>query len=275
MVALIRDDDVNVSTTVDDLRVAYGRFFEKVPINFFVIPKLEDPSKTINTKNGDFYWANLKASGSILDNSTLINYLVNGVKNDRFGVGVHGFHHSYREFENQIDERQFLRGCDEMKSVFGEKLLAFSPPNNSINRKNVRIVSKVFKHLFISFGPWLHERDLSLVSMVSFLKLAIIKNSENPYKYLFQSSPRLIGDHYEYSSLPIFYGQSSKTVFDSVNAADPHQDGVICLATHYYDLQRNECTRWLLEESINILKSKGVEFITIQQLKTFNVDRHI
>jgi peptidoglycan/xylan/chitin deacetylase (PgdA/CDA1 family) len=273
MVALIRDDDVNVSTSVDDLRFAYGKIIEEVPINFFIIPRLEKPSTTFNSKNSDFFWANLNASGSILDNSKLINYLANGVQNDKFGVGLHGFHHSYREFTKQIDEKQFLRGCDEMKSVFGDKLSAFSPPNNSINRKNVKIVSKAFKHLFISFGPWLHERDLSFGALVSFLRLALIKYSKNPYKYLFQSSPRAVSGHYEYPSLPVFYGQSSKLVFDSIDAVNPHHDGVICLATHFYDLQRNECTRWLLEKSINTLKDKGVKFITIQQLKTFNADR--
>ena len=56
MIAIIRDDDLNISSSIDDIEKAYSGIINKIPINFFVIPDIINPQKTWAKQYGDFFW---------------------------------------------------------------------------------------------------------------------------------------------------------------------------------------------------------------------------
>ena len=76
MIAIIRDDDLNISSNIDDIEKAYSGIINKIPINFFVIPELINPQKTWAKQYGDFFWKTLSAEGLFIDNKELMNYLI-------------------------------------------------------------------------------------------------------------------------------------------------------------------------------------------------------
>ena len=76
--AIIRDDDLNVTSSPNDIDKAYHGILDIVPVNFFLIPHLAPPEATIPIERADHYWHSMilnNPSGPIWDNSELLSYL--------------------------------------------------------------------------------------------------------------------------------------------------------------------------------------------------------
>ena len=264
MIAVIRDDDLNISSNIDEIEKAYSGIINKIPINFFVIPDLINPQKTWAKQNGDFFWKTLSAEGLFIDNKELMNYLKLKIKNKLIGIGMHGIHHHYKEMEFLIDEKKIPKNIQMINDELDINLKCFSSPNNSINLRNSEIVSKYFEYLFVSYSHIFYERKMSFSNLYYFFLFSLNRIFSLSKEFYF--SPRKINNLNEISSIPISYVANQEYVIRTLNNIDEKKDGIICLATHYYDLLHNDTTKNLLLKSINILRNKKIRFISIDEI---------
>jgi hypothetical protein len=265
MIAIIRDDDLNISCSIDDIEKAYSGIINKVPVNFFVIPELINPQKNWAKQYGDFFWKTFSNEGLFVNNKELINYLKLKIKDKSIGIGMHGIHHHYKEMEFLIDEMKIPKNIQLINDELDINLKCFSSPNNSINSTNSEIIGKYFEYLFVSYSHKFYERKMSYSNLYYFFIFSINRIFSLSKEFYF--SPRKINNLKEISSIPISYVSSESKTISLLKKINPNKDGIICLATHYYDLIHNTSTKDLLLKSISILESKGVKFINVNQLK--------
>lgn len=57
-------------------------------------------------------------------------------------IGIHGIYHTYKEFSNNISEKELLRAIQEFEKCFGEKPKLFEPPQWEISQENKEITEK-------------------------------------------------------------------------------------------------------------------------------------
>ena len=264
MIAIIRDDDLNISSSIDDIEKAYSGIINKIPINFFVIPDIINPQKTWAKQYGDFFWKKLSAEGLFIDNKELMNYLKLKIKDKFIGIGMHGIHHHYKEMEFLIDEKKIPMHIQMINDELGINLKCFSSPNNSINLRNSEIVSKYFEYLFVSYSHRFHERKISFSNLYYYFIFSINRVFSLSKEFYF--SPRKINNLNEISSIPISVVANQEYVINTLNNIDEKKDGIICLATHYYDLLHNDSTKNLLLKSIEILRNKKINFVSVQEM---------
>lgn len=265
---IIRDDDLNYSTTIEEVRQAYGDLLGLVPINFFVIPDLDKVADTYNLENSDFHWNEFRKQdpkGLIFDNFDLIEFLNIGRCNKSIGVGIHGFNHSFMELELEEKDIEYLESIIHLfKNQFSLNTLNLSFPNNSCSKTNYIRLSKFIDRFFVGYCHKVHERPLSYSSIKEFFIASFYYFTNTKYKYI-SSGERVIGGRLELSSSPISYVADE----DDLDKTLDHlikMGGTVCFATHYYDLICNEKTKNMMKKIVHTLLDNDAEFLNIEHM---------
>jgi hypothetical protein len=265
---IIRDDDLNVTSSSDDIKYAYDGILESVPISFFIIPDLKNPNDTYDFKDADFYWKRKMddcAYGKIWDNLDLINFLKHHLELDNISVGMHGVHHSYKEFNKLVKAEEIKENFKMLTKTFNLENSAISFPNNSLRSLNVISLEKYFDYFFIGYSHYIHERPVSLSNFYYFILAALARLTNSEERYI-ASGIRKVGNHNEISSIPVSYLSDYSIISKITQTVINSNSKLLCLATHYYDLKENSKTRKLLQDIIQELEVLGVEFIGLKQI---------
>ena len=154
---LIRDDDVNYFTKIEDLNSVYGFIFERnIPINFAVIPNVDASAKTISTnypKNSYEPFIPEEFRGKenqfpIDENHKLIEFL-KSLKKAEFLL--HGFTHkgSEKSFEFEIEvenaiEEKLNKGSKIFELAFKKKPHTFVSPQDKFSLKSFLAIQQRF-----------------------------------------------------------------------------------------------------------------------------------
>ena len=196
----------------------------------------------------------------------MISFLKQLSETGNIGIELHGLKHTYKEFEGVVDSIFLLDTINLLEDIIDLKIDSFSPPNNSISIDNSILLNKYFKNLFISYFPRPFEREFSLSFFKHLFFASLYKFLKDGYIRHFYRAPYHIKYCREFPSFAIYYGFNESYIYNNLKRIDPNQKGVVCLATHYYDLQHNMVTKSILENCIEILLDKKIEFQNINKL---------
>ena len=147
---VIRDDDINFFTTVEDLEFVY-RGFNGFPISYAVIPRVLD----ISTKGYCPETRGNSVPRDISENKELVTWIRKNVNSGNCDVLLHGINHSYK-FDNKggkIAEMQWRDkepnlSCliqqekDRLSALFDYSIKCFVAPSNKITRYCLNAVER-------------------------------------------------------------------------------------------------------------------------------------
>ena len=266
---IIRDDDLNFTSSPENIKNAYCDLYGEVPINFFLIPFLKDISPSLPLKKADFYWSRMaknQSNGAIWDNHGLIEYLREEFDHKKIGLGFHGVSHSYKELDRKDFDVEMLHSqLDIFCKEFDIQTKCLSFPNNTISKENMNKIEKYFDLFFVGYSHKLFERNISINNFLHFIEASLFYFNKAKINYIAKGA-RYISEHHEISSTPISYSTTKNDVEAILKSAKSTQEGTLCIATHFYDLESNVSTRENLKRLVMELKLIGCVFLRINDL---------
>ncbi len=184
---LIRDDDVNYFTKIDDLNRVYGFIFERnIPINFAIIPNIDASAKTISNnypKNSYEPFIPKEFQGKenqfpIDENHKLVEFL-KSLKNAEFLL--HGFTHKSEvgrfefeiEDENTIEEK-LNKGSNIFEHSFEKKPETFVAPQDKFSQKSFFAIQKRFE--IFSLG-WIDKTRIPKSFLIKYYLMKLRNNN--------------------------------------------------------------------------------------------------
>ena len=170
---VIRDDDVSFFTSPSELEQAYS-FLDKKVVSFSLVFK----TVPVHKDNVFPYGTNIKyCQYNIVENTDLINYLVEKKNSKEVDVLLHGFSHEYKYLNNKWEAEmmwkdysqvysELFTASQELKKYFGEDSFdVFVPPNNLISPSSVKAVEKL--NMDISGQIRFFDRPFSLLMVLN------------------------------------------------------------------------------------------------------------
>ena len=234
----IRDDDTNFFTSPQELELRYGDISRWGPVSLAVIPfcragdNLAVPEK-------------LRGRGSIHplhENRELVTYLQQAVRESRFEIMLHGYHHDTfsgrPEFTTGVDlPERVSRGRDYLETVLQTKVRVFVPPHNAIGRDGLKALARHGLHLAGAPGmrggwPVLRKRSWALWQRLREWRV----HGGAGIPWILD-----LGDHreiYGNAITPVARREGIDHAFDCARKVD----GVFCAATHYWEL--DSASQW-------------------------------
>lgn len=285
----LRDDDINYSTQVKELKTAYEEYWGQIPITLAAIPFLHNSwikMESFNYESSDRDRAvclklvrewELTASADELasyhryqcigENSELLSHLRNLQQNKKIEIAQHGIHHRYYEngkpelISSQIGFYDIRDAKEYLEKVFKTDIQVFIPPSNAISYQQAMNVQNLNMYLMTCSAIHYHNKAEKA-------RLYL----HNPLDIL-TSIPRILrtGDSpwIKKHGIPIFnsltFGKSSNyEEYRNKVINQLEEKGAVCLATHYVNLLSSTKYRRQYLDLIETLTAKFIdlEFVT-------------
>lgn len=267
MQIILRDDDTNFFTQVDELENAFGELWERgIPVTLGVIPWIK-PCKIRGVKfpscEDDEYFA-------ITQNTHLVKYLKRLVELDLVEIALHGIHHkdysTGAEFVGRTFSRSEIRDAKAyLQATFDTNVTHFIPPHNSINAKNFECVCREGMRVLTSFSHLPTERPFGIGNLFHFglsgMSVLIKQNKSYRYKGFKKIFPGFeLGCHH------ILSDEDIEKLLGYL--LDRNHDRTKCIgaASHYWEINEKNLSyslRKMVENSIN----SGFRFILARDAK--------
>jgi len=184
---LIRDDDLNYHTTIEELTGVYSYLFDNhIPINFATIPAVNTSAITSSSDFGAGTYepfipkevAGVNREWAIDENGALIAYLRN-IKNAEFLL--HGYAHfgippAY-EFENDdknVIMDKLAKGKEILQRAFGQIPSTFVAPQDKYSPAAFKIIKENFE--IFSLG-WIDKTRIGTKLKVKYNWMKLTKNN--------------------------------------------------------------------------------------------------
>ncbi|WP_319782072.1 DUF2194 domain-containing protein [Oceanisphaera sp. IT1-181] len=263
----VRDDDTSYHTTIDDLELAYSRWWGEVPISLAVVPF------SVSSHGNDRAYTNSTRQdkySAISENQDLVRYLKEKVKKGHVEIMLHGYTHEYKNVEgSSISEciwksfeqlsKEVAHGKIYLESLFDTKVKVFVPPSNHIDKDGIRIIKNESLCLSGMMGVW-GDRPISLDYFYAWLKRwswRFFKGYPYPFSLNYDGHSEL----YAHALNPYV----SKDVFLSDLRRASKLNASFVAATHYWAFHDSHLTGELLESAIEEVKRLGMKFSTVSK----------
>lgn len=202
---IIRDDDTNFFTKLDDLEYVY-RDFDGFPVSFAVIPEVLD----VSTKGLCSDTKGNTVPRRIGENKELCDWLRTNVKEGNIDILLHGINHSYHFIngkryaemswrDGDVNLEQTIRNAKEyLESLLDYKINVFVAPSNEISKKCLNAVTANGLN-FSGIVPINFQRDLSIRNLACYMKrwgYRIVSGLVYPGVLVYS-------DHYEINACPL------------------------------------------------------------------------
>ena len=228
----IRDDDTSFFTSPEELERAYGEILKWGPVSLAVVPfHRAGTSKAVPEKFRGRWTIH-----PLHRNRDLVEYLRLKVKQGKFEIMLHGYHHDepndIPEFSNGekltqkiIDARKYL------EDLLGTSIRVFVPPHNTIGPQGLAAIARAGLHLGGIGGIRSGWPLLSHRSWLLWLRLrSWDTNNGLGIPWVLD-----LGDHREIAGNPVTPAASFAKNKASLELA-LRLGGVFCVATHYWEL---------------------------------------
>jgi hypothetical protein len=141
---IIRDDDVSYFTSPAQLETIYGRLWHaNIPVCFAVIPEQRADVRVLHRESQPFdpsvpkQYRGQAKSFPLADNSELCEFLNDKAKNGLVEVCLHGFHHTYYEFDSHDEtllNQKIEHGLTQLRTAMPDaKIRTFIAPYDVIS----------------------------------------------------------------------------------------------------------------------------------------------
>lgn len=257
---ILRDDDTNFFTRVDELENAFGELWEKgIPVTLGVIPWV----KRCKIRGVKFPYGIKDEHFPIGGNERLVRFLKCLIRLDLVEIAMHGIYHedyaSGPEFVGKLIRRGDINKAKSyLETTFDSQIIHFIPPHNSINSPNFTNVVKEGMRVLTSFSHMPHERPLSIGNLVHFCLsgASILINQNKSYRYRgFKKiyPGKELGCHHILSSYDI---EKLRNYLISGNHNSNHFTGA---ASHYWEINEKNLNKPLLE-MVKLVESHKCKF---------------
>lgn len=240
----IRDDDTSFFTKPEELESAYGEIAKWGPVSLAVVPFHKAGTSKAVPEAMRGRWT----VHPLHENRELVDYLRTAVKDGKFEIMLHGYHHDEIggefEFAQPVQPSEKIgKGRAYLENLLETRIRVFVPPHNAIGRSGM---SAIAAHNLGLGGIGGLKVGWSLGSFRSWalwtrLRIRKLKGNTNVPWVLD------LGDHREIPGVALTPAASfheSNRCFDSALKVG----GVFCIATHYWELKAN--SRFLGEPNV-------------------------
>jgi hypothetical protein len=228
----IRDDDTSFFTSPEELEQVYGEISLWGPVSLAVVPFC----RAGRSKGVPDSYRGRWSVHPLHENQALVNYLREGIKAGRFEAMLHGYYHDEpdgrEEFEIDHDlEHRVREGRRYLEELLATTIRVFVAPRNTIGRSGLQAIARAGLHLGGVAGfrsGWPLD---SAKAWLTWWRLRQWKKAGGV------GVPWVLdlGDHREISGNPVT-PLSVPARNDQAFEAALANDGVFCLATHYWEM---------------------------------------
>lgn len=282
---VIRDDDLNYNTRVEELEKAYGKYLGKIPISFSTVPfihgsqekmqhiQAEDNSKKIKLLKSIEKNMNMDEIGkyyykyySISDNRELVDYMKKMIKNNKAEIMLHGITHRYYSFGAEFSGQNILSEDIEiakkyLEDVFDTKVRSFVPPSNSFNVRYLETLNNNNINLVISSSlkcrNYKEKLKLYLLKIKYVLKSIYSRKNKTLYDWKYKMISVLPGRTFKVNDTKESFLERCKPDIDKL--------GYIIISTHYESHLDDEYRTNFLAV-LKYFEDINAEFVTMEQL---------
>jgi hypothetical protein len=228
----IRDDDTSYFTSPDELEKVYGEVTHWGPVSLAVVPF----HKAGTSKGVPRQFRGQWTVHPLHENKALVDYLRRRVKEKKFEIMLHGYHHDepdgVPEFSTNSNFSEKIRhGRKYLEELIDTSVRVFVPPHNTIGPMGLTAIANAGLHLGGIGGFRSGWRILSSRSWYVWLRLRAREiGGQLGIPWILD-----LGDHREIAGHGITPSSSlkkSKMILDSTL----NYGGVFCIATHYWEL---------------------------------------
>ena len=288
----IRDDDTNFFTSPEELEACYADIWNELPPTLCLISKVKGNWKhwvhQIYKDKQATDWAAWTADNTpypIEDNTALISFLKEKIKDGKLDVGFHAMYHRNGDAElPQNRENNYVRGAEfftnrDMTGVIQkevshlDKLLqtqisVFTPPQNLLSEKGYKAVVNSGLNICGGGIPFF-KKEKTIKGIINIAKIGLFKAQHRGIDYpytLHYSKHNEISYHYPLQ--PTTQLQTLINAFEQVRKFD----GDFVLSTHYvefdypmtYDTKKT--MKDVLMEFLDHVNKYKVEKMSLSQL---------
>lgn len=258
MKVAIRDDDTSYFTKPQELIDAYD-FIDNFPISLSVVP-FSVKDHTGNKPYGDID-DNLPKYNKLGENAKLVEFLKEGIKNNKYEVLLHGINHEYKLEDNEWipemmfkEEQELMSGIENGKNYL-EKILdtninVFVSPSGGIENKGIRAIEKQGLNYSGIIGRH-KDRDISLYYIYSYVK----RWSHRLITGMPYGGVLNYGKHKELIAYSI---DNEKELLKTYKYCKKY-DYPFVMYTHYWELNRNENYKRTVHNLVNYAIEDGAK----------------
>lgn len=293
----IRDDDLNYFFTPDQIEKDMSGIWDICPVSMSVIPyvvgdwrnnvKLLEAVGSANLTNDHLsIIQNDHNLYPIAENSDLVEYVRSKVASGHIYLTLHGVHHRNMdgalpklknnfsigaEFYTERDlKASVVEACTYLESVFGQKILVFTPPQNIMSLRGMKSVFESGLSICGYMPSVKRYHDfISIFGVTTYIKYFInkvkTKNIYSPYPVVIKSAA---GDLIEHKSL-----QPSTKLHELCRAFDLvyKQQGNFVLSTHSYGFEHMTVDGCTMKETLLLFLQyvsdfKNVDFVSLDKV---------
>jgi predicted deacetylase len=228
----IRDDDTSFFTSPEELEHAYGSLSRSGPISLAVIPFCRAGS----SRGVPASYRNRQSIHPLHDNTPLVEYLRTGVRDGRFEIMLHGYHHDEPDGLPEFAGGRGLRrrvadGRRYLEQLLGARVTVFVPPHNAIGREGLRAIAAEGLHLAGAAGV---RAGWPLASPITWRTWRVLRRWRKSGGL---GTPWVLdlGSHRELPGVPVTPASTfhrNAMLLQQALASGT----VFCLATHYWEL---------------------------------------
>lgn len=243
----IRDDDLNVSTTSEELISVYDGIWDLCPVSFATIPFISN--KVLLEEYGV---TREPGNSGVAQNEALVRFVKGRIRQGQIDIILHGYNHDSMngipEFgRNDLDFKALLKeGKAYLEELFETDIKVFVPPHNYISRKGQKALGECGLNLLITYRYRLRRLPLSFSMPTYLLKniLFAILNKDN--KLVIPETMRF-PSHMELGCYGLYRETSVEDLVAGLQHCIEHSHKFV-LATHYHAFRRFPQMKKVLDE---------------------------
>lgn len=265
MKIVLRDDDTCYYTQVDDLKSAHS-LFPDVPISLSIVPFAS------YTHAGTFPYgkeSSIQGFADIASNQSLVRYLADQIKTQRYEILLHGINHAYLETADGTWETEMQRysaaelqhlishGKQHLESLFGSNITTFIGPSNDIPASCACALDALGLHT-----NYIVNRRYNRKLTFHNIKNYIFCNGFRFFTGAHFSNVIIYKHHFEIPSFPF---ESYAKIRQQYQACQKYNMPMI-IYTHYWWLNQAESHKTDLAKFIDQALYDGAEFVLMSDL---------
>lgn len=261
----IRDDDTCFFTKSEDIERAYS-FVTKGCVSLSVIPY----AYPVHKDNVFPYGENiLLGYYDISNNIQLIDYIKQGIREEKYEILLHGFSHEYKKIggdwkaemlwkdRNRI-ENELQEGRKHLENIFDTKVSVFVAPNNDIDQKCQEALDSLGLDYSGKIKLRYVDRKIDFYYIRNYLSMLFyrLKNhqtSSSVYKYK---------NHCEQNAFDVVNFETSVKQYEQCKKAGKP----FIIYTHYWYLLKNKKYRDILMNIYEYCMNDGAELVGVSEL---------
>ncbi len=263
---VLLDLDTSFFTRPEDLDRTYGAVWGKVPVHFGVAP--------FHAGQGVYVPAGTDTSRrhAVSDNRALVDFIRSRMDAGQARVFMHGFDHAPRggrpEFSSPAEAGDRIRrGRSALEETFRRPVRVFLPPNGGLCPEAMAALRRGGMHVVgrFSFNPLRAERDCRPENLWNFARRQVFmrRHRDLPFPWVLRTAG--MG---ELDCMWLMPGDTVEKLRDVAERLRPTR-GTFCLATHYWELDRDARLKMVLLRFLDLLaEGDGMRFPPLEALFT-------